>query len=170
MRIVSVQRVEPDPQPGTVCRPYQLIETNLVGGCPGARLALTAELDNAPRVVPPAMVVRAEPRYEVGQFSSVSHARFRRSARLAQLWLRCASESPVSTSTGPTSSGWTSDILATLGAVVSHARYSRSNAQTAARCSGSSVLKSRLSVRIGQVSRRCSASARSTIGLTRSKK
>src|SRR5262252_6207992 len=90
MRIVSIQRVEPDPQPGSVCRPYQLIEADLVGGCPGARLALTAELDNAPRVVPPAVVVRAEAGCEVGQFFPVPHARFRRSAGLAQLWPRRA--------------------------------------------------------------------------------
>ena len=62
----------------------------------------------------------------------------------------CASAAPVSTRTGPTSSAATSPTLSVRGAVVSHASCSPSRAHTAAWCSGSSDLKSRLSVMIGQ--------------------
>src|SRR5262245_38386025 len=85
LRIVAVQRVEPNPQAGAMCRLHKVAETHLIGRSPRTRAALTADLNDAPGIVPPPVIVRAEARRQVGQFFAVSHARFSRSSRLPEL-------------------------------------------------------------------------------------
>ena len=140
-------------------------------GVQAPALRLPLGLDLRPRVVPPAPVIRSRAGHirRLPVHGAEQPQRAPAGSTIAKSCC-CASCSPVSTSTGASRIGCDRRRGRCALRRAQPGWYSPSSFQTAAWCSGSSDLKSRLRVMIGQSSRRFSCSAFSTIGRIRSKR